>query len=576
MKFLKTDVLIIGAGGAGMYASIAAAQSGKNILLADKSLISRGGATVMAQMTVAAAVGHEETDHWTHHLDDTIKSGQGLCNEELSSILCEEAVDRILEMSDWKTDWARKDNRMSQVMAPGHSVKRCCYVDFLNTGPAISRTLRGEVAKHSNIKRASGLNIIEIIVDNNIVKGAIGLDIETGSYITIDTNAVVLAAGGLTRIFSRNSASLNMGGDAYALALRAGAELIDMEFVQFFPIGHLAPRLVGMDPIMWDPFRYKLGGILLNGNREQFIENYGGADGKSYTVSRDLASYAIIKEVEAGRGSPNGGAWLSFEHVPKVELESAFGPIIKKLAVNNIDLTKNAVEVSPIAHYHMGGIKVNTKMQTRIHGLFAAGEAVGGANGANRLSGNAIPEAFVFGKRAGQYASEYTCTKTILTTSDGVSALSKVLTKHKIDNILIKDNNDIRMTSIMKKLQDIMWNDVGVIRTRKSLTNALDLINNLNVNYFSKILPPDITVYNKQLMDWLDLRNSLLCAEAVCLSAYNRKESRGAHQMEDIPITLTEFEKNQVIEMNDGCLLTKWENVNKIEFKLKKKLQALK
>ena len=539
MKLLKTDVLIIGAGGAGMYASIAAAQSGKNILLADKSLISRGGATVMAQMTVAAAIGHEEADHWTHHLDDTIKSGQGLCNEELSSILCEEAVDRILEMSDWKTDWAGKDNRMSQVMAPGHSVKRCCYVDFLNTGPAISRTLRGEVAKQPNIKRASGLNIIDIIVDNNIVKGAIGLDIETGSYITIDTNAVVLAAGGLTRIFSRNSASLNMGGDAYALALRAGAELIDMEFVQFFPIGHLAPRLVGMDPIMWDPFRYKLGGRLLNGNREQFIENYGGADGKSYTVGRDLASYAIIKEVEAGRGSPNGGAWLSFEHVPKVELESAFGPIIKKLAENNIDLTKNAIEVSPIAHYHMGGIKVNTKMQTRIHGLFAAGEAVGGANGANRLSGNAIPEAFVFGKRAGQYASEYTCKKTILTTSDGAAALSKVLTKHKIDNILINDNKAIRVTSIMKKLQDIMWTDVGVIRTRKSLTNALDLIHNLNANYFSKILPPDNTVYNKQLMDWLDLRNSLLCAEAVCLSACNRKESRGAHQMEDIPITLT-------------------------------------
>jgi succinate dehydrogenase/fumarate reductase flavoprotein subunit len=576
MKLLKTDVLIIGAGGAGMYASIAAAQSGKNILLADKSLISRGGATIMAQMTVAAAIGHEEADHWTHHLDDTIKSGQGLCNEELSSILCEEAVDRILEMSDWKTDWAGKDNRMSQVMAPGHSVKRCCYVDFLNTGPAISRTLRGEVAKQPNIKRASGLNIIDIIVDNNIVKGAIGLDIETGSYITIDTNAVVLAAGGLTRIFSRNSASLNMGGDAYALALRAGAELIDMEFVQFFPIGHLAPRLVGMDPIMWDPFRYKLGGRLLNGNREQFIENYGGADGKSYTVGRDLASYAIIKEVEAGRGSPNGGAWLSFEHVPKVELESAFGPIIKKLAENNIDLTKNAIEVSPIAHYHMGGIKVNTKMQTRIHGLFAAGEAVGGANGANRLSGNAIPEAFVFGKRAGQYASEYTCKKTILTTSDGVAALSKVLTKHKIDNILINDNKAIRVTSIMKKLQDIMWTDVGVIRTRKSLTNALDLIHNLNANYFSKILPPDNTVYNKQLMDWLDLRNSLLCAEAVCLSACNRKESRGAHQMEDIPITLTEFEKNQVIEMNNGSLLTKWENVSKIQFKLKKKLQALK
>ena len=575
MKLLKTEVLVIGSGGAGMYASISAAHSGKDVILADKSLISRGGATVMAQMTVAAAVGHEEADHWTHHLADTIKSGQGLCNEELSSILCEEAVDRILEMGKWKTDWARKDSRMAQVMAPGHSVKRCCYVDFLNTGPAISRTLRGVVAKQPNIKRVSGLTIIDLIVERGIVKGAIGLETETGTYIAISTNAVVLAAGGLTRIFSRNSASLNMGGDACALALRAGADLIDMEFVQFFPIGHLAPRLVGMDPIMWDPFRYKLGGRLLNGNQEQFIETYGGADGKAYTVGRDLASYAIIKEVEAGRGSPNGGAWLSFQHIPKVELENAFGPIIEKLADNNIDLTKDAIEVSPIAHYHMGGIKVNAKMETRIHGLFAAGEAVGGANGANRLSGNAIPEAFVFGERAGRFAAGYTTEKANLTTSDAVSALAEVITKHQTKNIVGNNDEALRATAIMKQLQNTMWEDVGVIRTQKSLSRALVSIRNLRDHSFSKISPPDDTVYNKKLMDWLDLRNSLLCAEAVCLAACNRKESRGAHQMEDIPGAIDEFEKNQVIELNDGILLSSWEDVKRISFKFEQMRMAV-
>jgi succinate dehydrogenase / fumarate reductase flavoprotein subunit/fumarate reductase (CoM/CoB) subunit A len=575
MKLLKTEVLVIGSGGAGMYASISAAHSGKDVILADKSLISRGGATVMAQMTVAAAVGHEEADHWTHHLADTIKSGQGLCNEELSSILCEEAVDRILEMGKWKTDWARKDSRMAQVMAPGHSVKRCCYVDFLNTGPAISRTLRGVVAKQPNIKRVSGLTIIDLIVERGIVKGAIGLETETGTYIAISTNAVVLAAGGLTRIFSRNSASLNMGGDACALALRAGADLIDMEFVQFFPIGHLAPRLVGMDPIMWDPFRYKLGGRLLNGNQEQFIETYGGADGKAYTVGRDLASYAIIKEVEAGRGSPNGGAWLSFQHIPKVELENAFGPIIEKLADNNIDLTKDAIEVSPIAHYHMGGIKVNAKMETRIHGLFAAGEAVGGANGANRLSGNAIPEAFVFGERAGRFAAGYTTQKANLTTADAVSALAEVITKHQTKNIVGNNDEALRATAIMKQLQNTMWEDVGVIRTQKSLSRALVSIRNLRDHSFSKISPPDDTVYNKKLMDWLDLRNSLLCAEAVCLAACNRKESRGAHQMEDIPDAIDEFEKNQVIELNDGILLSSWEDVKRISFKFEQMRMAV-
>src|SRR5207244_521639 len=210
--------------------------------------------------------------------------------------------------------------------------------------------------------------------------------------VTITAQAVVIATGGLTRIYRRNSASANMGGDGYALALAAGAELVDMEFVQFFPIGHLAPRLVGMDPIMWDPFRYKLGGRLLNSEMRELLQE----DGR-YISARDVSTNAILKEVEAGRGSPHGGAWLSFQHCSAAELRTAFGPVIERLAANGIDLTQQAIEVAPIAHYHMGGIRVDTDMKTSVPHLFAAGEAVGGANGANRLSGNAISQAFVFG-----------------------------------------------------------------------------------------------------------------------------------------------------------------------------------
>jgi succinate dehydrogenase/fumarate reductase flavoprotein subunit len=198
-----------------------------------------------------------------------------------------------------------------------------------------------------------------------------------------------------------------MGGEAYALALRAGAELVDMEFVQFFPIGHLAPRLVGMDPIMWDPFRYKLGGKLLNGKFEEFIDRYGSSDFGSYNATRDVAAYAILKEVEAGRGTPHGGAYLDFRRIPEATLRAAFGPVIDRLLKNGIDLSKMPVEVGPMAHYHMGGIRVDTHMASRVRGLYAAGEAVGGANGANRLSGNAITEAFVFGHRAGLSAAEF-------------------------------------------------------------------------------------------------------------------------------------------------------------------------
>ena len=575
MDHLNTDVLVVGAGAAGMYASVSAAKSGAEVILCDKSLISRGGATVMAQMTVAAAIGHEEADHWTHHLRDTIQSGQGLCNEKLSYELCKNAPNKILEMRDWKTDWANENARIRQVLAPGHEVKRCCYVDFLNTGPAVARTLRGEVAKQKNIKRISGITIIDLVVKKARVVGAIGLNTETGGFVSFAAKAVVLAAGGLTQLFARNSASKNMGGDSHALALRAGANLMDMEFVQFFPIGHLAPRLVGMDPIMWDPFRYKLGGKLLNGQGKQFIENYGGEDGETYKVGRDLAAYAIIKECEAGRGSPNGGAWLSFQHLNKQRLEDAFGPIIKKLAKNGIDLTQQSIEVAPIAHYHMGGIEVDERMETCIEGLFAAGECVGGANGANRLSGNAIPEAFVFGDIAGSNAAKVKPADCTLSPQDREIALSRAMNDllSPASSNAVSQNETSRR--LLHTLQNLMWKDVGVLRDTEKLQRALREIIRLRNEVFPSIRPKQGTAFNTSLMDWLDLRNSLLCAEAICLAASERKESRGAHQMEDIPSKSDEFTKNQIISQQDGYLVSSWKAVQKLDYELEAKSLAV-
>src|SRR4249920_286965 len=401
----ETDVLVIGSGAAGLYAAIEAARGGCQVLLADRSLIGRGGATVMAQMTVAVALGSETPDHWSHHYDDTLAAGRGLCNEALAQLLCEEGPDCIRAMDDWGVGWARKEGRITQAMAPGHDRPRCVYVDFLNTGPAVSKTLRTVVNKGSGIRKAGDLCIVDLLRNEGDVVGAAALHLASGAPVIVSAKATVLATGGLTRLYRRNSASANMGGDGYALALRAGATLIDMEFVQFFPIGHLAPRLVGMDPIMWDPFRYKLGGRLLNGRMEEFTSRYGSDEDGKYVLPRDLATYAIIKEVEAGRGSPHGGAYLSFEHCSAAALRTAFGPVIDRLAANNIDLTGMPVEVAPIAHYHMGGVAADARMETEIPGLLVAGEAVGGANGANRLSGNAVTEALVFGRRAGRSAA---------------------------------------------------------------------------------------------------------------------------------------------------------------------------
>ena len=519
---LKTDVLVIGAGGAGMYAALAAAADGANVLLVDKNLIGRGGATVMAQMTVAAALSEAEPDRWEDHLTDTLEAGRGLCDEALAAHLCEHAPQVMREMDDWGVGWARSGEAISQVHAPGHGVKRCCYVDFLNTGPAVAGTLRKRVGKTANIRKVSDLQVVDLIIDDGQVVGAAALHTVDGSTITIAAKATVIATGGLTKLYARSSASSNMGGQGFALALRAGAELTDMEFVQFFPIGHLAPRMVGMDPIMWDPFRYKLGGRLLNGQHQEFIDRYGSQDDGNYRVTRDVATYAIMREVEAGRGSPAGGAYLSFTHIGEQALRDAFGPVIDRIAKNGIDLTKDSVEVSPIAHYHMGGIRVDLTMATCVPGLFAAGEAVGGAGGANRLSGNAITEALVFGKTAGVSAAKYARS----------ASLPDTLSVGEYGEEG-RPSDTPSATFRLRELREMMWRDVGPFRTAERLESALAWISTVQSEQAGA--PQGAGAFANELVDWHDLQAALTVAESIAAGALAREESRGAHQRDDFP-----------------------------------------
>ncbi len=543
----ETDVLVIGSGAAGMYAAIEAARAGCRVLLADRSLIGRGGATVMAQMTVAVALGSETPDHWTNHYRDTLAAGRGLCDEPLARLLCEEGPDCIRQMDEWGVGWARRNGRIAQAIAPGHDRPRCVYVDFLNTGPAVSKTLRAALYRHQEVRRAGDLCVIDLVKTEGEVTGAVAWHLTSGTPVVINAKATVIATGGLTRLYRRNSASANMGGDGYALALRAGAPLVDMEFVQFFPIGHLAPRLIGMDPIMWDPFRYKLGGKLLNNRGEEFTQNYGVPEDGRYVIARDLGTYAILKEVEAGRGSPHGGVYLSFQHCTENELRAAFGPVIDRLAANNIDLTKMPVEVAPIAHYHMGGVKADARMQTEVPGLFVAGEAVGGANGANRLSGNAITEALVFGRRAGRSAAER-AGKTKVAASDPRAA-------QEVIELVSRDGpaDGPNTAAMVLELQSIMADDVGPLRTKEKLERALSRIDALK-QMLGEAPCGDHRAFDLRRLEWLDLRSMLLVARAVAQSALARTESRGAHQREDFPATSPEWRVNQIIRLNDGKL----------------------
>lgn len=546
MMNLSTDVLVIGSGAAGMMAALAAAEAGRDVILLDRSLIGRGGATVMAQMTVAVALGEETPDHWTHHYEDTLKAGRGLCSEPLARLLCEEGPDRIRDLDAWKVGWAREDGRIRQAFAPGHDRPRCVYVDFLSTGPAVSKTLRRQVQRADGVRRIGDLCVVDIAVQDGEAAGAVALHANTGEAVAIAAGATIIATGGLTRLYRRNSASANMGGDGYALALRAGAALVDMEFVQFFPIGHLAPRMIGMDPIMWDPFRYKLGGRLLNGNREEFVHRYGASDEGRYVVTRDLATYAITKEVEAGRGSPAGGAYLSFEHVDEADLRRAFGPVIDRLADNGIDLTRTAVEVAPIAHYHMGGIDVGTDMATAVPRLYAAGEAVGGANGANRLSGNAITEALVFGRVAGWAAAAH-ARQGPVAWAQGTGDAARDLIEAEGGTAAAGN-----MAAAVESLQALMQDHVGPFRMGAGLDRALAGIAALGAG-LGEVPPGRPGSLDPARQDWLDLRNMLLVAETVARAAAVRTESRGAHQREDHPGMDDDWTCNQAVTLaGDG------------------------
>jgi succinate dehydrogenase/fumarate reductase flavoprotein subunit len=551
---LKTDVLVVGGGGAGMFAAVSAARNDAQVILIDKNVVGRGGATIMAQMTCASALGEQEPDAPDQHIIDTLEAGRGLCNEDLSALLCENSPKRIRELEGWKVQWARQENgKIRQVMAPGHSRKRCVYVDFLKTGAAISAALRNQSSRNAAIRRLSNVNLTDLITHDGEVIGATGIDIATGTTIVIQAHAVILCLGGMTKMFRRSTAPNTPAGEGLGLALRAGAKIIDLEFLQFYPNGHLAPRMVGLDPTTWEPTRVKLGGRLLNGEGNEFLHNYGEEGDENYKTTRDSLTYAMYKEVEQGRGTPHGGVFLSFQHIGHDELKKALGPFLEIFHRNNIDLTRNPVEVYPIAHYQMGGLEVNTNMETSIPGLYAAGEIAGGANGANRLSGNALPEAFVFGERAGEAAAKCAA-KMSPSHWDEASAKPSI---DLIDSVIGKNTSGGQSpANLIGELKELMWVKVGIFKNENDLTDALKKIQIMRTTDLEKLSVSAEAVHNSSVTEWFELRNGLLAVEALTLAALSRRESRGAHQRDDFPETVDAYQLSQRISLENGKLVS--------------------
>jgi succinate dehydrogenase / fumarate reductase flavoprotein subunit/fumarate reductase (CoM/CoB) subunit A len=362
------------------------------------------------------------------------------------------------------------------------------------------------------------------------VTGALGFTIEALRPVAIAARTTIVATGGLTVMYERNSASANMTGDGFMLAAEAGATLRDMEMVQFFPIAHLAPPLVQLDPIMWDPFRYKLGGRLLNGKGEEFANESGAAEG-SYTTPRDTLTYAIFREVEEGRGSPHGGAYLDFRMIPADRLKAGFGPVIEILARQGIDLGRDMVEVAPMAHFMLGGIAVDARMNTGVDGLMACGEAIAGMHGANRLSGNAITEALVTGRIAGENAA---ARRGAARPGLGAALADEWEALRAFWHPRAVARDDASVDALKAELQRTMWANAGPLRTGDRLSGALADIRALRERMNETALAPCDT-FALNLQEKVELRTMLAVAEAVVLPALDRCESRGAHVRLDFP-----------------------------------------
>ena len=432
-------------------------------------------------------------------------------------------------------------------MAPGHDRPRCVYVDFINTGPAVSKTLRTAIARNPSIRKAGDLCIVDLAVSDGEITGAVGYHLGSGAPVVIAAKATVLATGGLTRLYRRNSASANMGGDGYALALRAGATLIDMEFVQFFPIGHLAPRLDrhGSDHVGSVPLQARRPAA----QRPQWRNSprrYGSDEDGKYVLTRDLATYAIT---QGSRGRPRLAAWRrlsEFEHCSAAALREAFGPVIDRLAANGIDLTKTPVEVAPIAHYHMGGVKADVRMMSdRARPL------------CRRRSGRrrqrrqpAVRQrhhrSLVFGRRAGRSAAAHAAHRQKLRPQDCRTALDLLAAP-------VSGRDKPNTAAMIAHLQAIMADGVGPFRTGAKLHRALSGIAALQ-GELGERPAGSASAFDLQRLDWFDLRNMIAVAQAVTQSALNREESRGAHQREDFPDARSHWQLHQRVDWRDDTV----------------------
>lgn len=538
IKTISTDVLIVGSGGAGSRAAIEIDEAGLKALLVSKGLSFRSGCTGMAEggyNAVFKAV--DKDDSLETHIKDTLKGGNYLNDKKLVEILVNESPKRLIDLENYGAIFERQENgNISQRPFGGQSYRRTCFQGD-RTGAELLNALKEEIIKR-DIECVEEVMITSLVTKNSKVIGACGLDLKNSNLIFFQAKAVILASGGAGQLYPVTSNTFQKNGDGFAIAYKIGANLIDMEQVQFHPTGMVSPESK-KGVLVTEAVRAE-GGKLLNKNRERFMKKY--APEKMELTTRDVVARSIYQEIIEGRGSENGGVYLDITHLPNEIIDEKLETMVLQFKNVGIDIKNEPIEVAPTAHHFMGGLKINTDASTNIGNLFAAGEVCGGVHGANRLGGNALADTQVFGKIAGESASKVAKNNEFEENPEMVREEAS-----RIKNLIKKGS--IKPNKFKNKIKNLMWEKVAIVRDEKELNEALKKLLEMQ-NDLDKLDVKNEAQYNTDLFTALEVINMVEISILVVKSAILRRESRGAHFRSDYPKSNDDWKRSIIINKN--------------------------
>ncbi|MEE3489874.1 MAG: fumarate reductase (CoM/CoB) subunit TfrA [Methanobrevibacter sp.] len=535
IKTISTDVLIIGSGGAGSRAAIEVDDAGLKATIVSKGLSFRSGCTGMAEGGYNAVFKTvDKDDSIDAHIHDTLKGGSYLNDKKLVEILVNESPKRLIDLENYGALFDRQESgQIDQRPFGGQSYRRTCYQGD-RTGAELLNALKEEIIKR-DIECIEEVMITSLVTDGNQVIGATGLNLKDSSLIYFKAKSVILASGGAGQLYPVTSNTFQKNGDGYAISYRAGADLIDMEQVQFHPTGMVAPESK-KGVLVTEAVRAE-GGKLINSEGERFMSRY--APEKMELATRDVVARSIYQEIIEGRGTENGGVYLDISHLDDDYIDEKLETMVLQFENVGVDIKHGPIEVAPTAHHFMGGLKINTDASTSLDNLFGAGEVCGGVHGANRLGGNALADTQVFGKIAGVSASKAAKSTEIKTNDDMVNAEAS-----RIEGLIKKGS--IKPQEFKNNIKKLMWEKVAIVREEKTLNEALKELQEMQKDLVNLDVK-DTKQYNTDLVTALEVINMVEICILTVKSAILRRESRGAHFRSDFPETNDEWKKSIVM-----------------------------